>query len=127
MSVQIHETATPTEAEARQAKESLQRISQLDTSGLSDICFRVQNDDQLLRGRSSACVRPAPVPEDILAEMAQGHAVALLPLRAELTTQQAANLLHARWSDEIHEEWIRNLLQNNPNVTRERLHALDPS
>ena len=32
-----------------------------------------------------------------------------------------AGLLQARWSDEIHEEWLRNLLNNNPRVSRERL------
>jgi excisionase family DNA binding protein len=92
MSVQIHETATPTKADARQAKESLQRISQLDTTGMSDMSFRVQNDDQL----GAEIILPASalrLLKDILAEMAQGHAVALLPLQAELTTQQAADLL----------------------------------
>ncbi|MHC1478651.1 hypothetical protein ACYJW8_00235 [Frateuria aurantia] len=27
----------------------------------------------------------------------------------------------ARWSDDIHDEWIRNLLENRPDLTRERL------
>jgi predicted nucleic acid-binding protein len=32
-----------------------------------------------------------------------------------------AGLFQARWSDEIHDEWMRNLLKNNPRVSRERL------
>jgi predicted nucleic acid-binding protein len=32
-----------------------------------------------------------------------------------------AGLLQARWSDEIHDEWMRNLLKNNPMLNRERL------
>lgn len=30
-------------------------------------------------------------------------------------------LVHARWTDDIHEEWIGNLLEANPRLTRERL------
>ena len=32
-----------------------------------------------------------------------------------------AGLLQARWSGEIHGEWMRNLLKNNPRLDRERL------
>src|SRR5208337_3738234 len=90
MSAQIHETPTPTEADARQARESLQRISDILTSGMSDLSIRIQNDEQT----GADIILPASVLrllKDILAEMAQGHAVALLPVQAELTTQQAAD------------------------------------
>ena len=93
MSAQIHETPTPTEADARQARESLQRISDILTSGMSDLSIRIQNDEQA----GADIILPASVVrllKDILAEMAQGHAVALLPVQAELTTQQAADLLN---------------------------------
>jgi len=93
MSAQIHETPTPTEADARQARESFQRISDILTSGMSDLSIRIQNDEQT----GADIILPASVLrllKDILAEMAQGHAVALLPVQAELTTQQAADLLN---------------------------------
>jgi excisionase family DNA binding protein len=93
MSVQIHETATPSEADSLQARESLERISEILTSGVSDLSFRIQNDKQ----RGADIILPASVLrllKGILAEMAQGHGVALLPVQAELTTQQAADLLN---------------------------------
>jgi len=92
MSVQIHETATPTEADARQARESLRQISHILTSGMSDLSIRIQNNEQL----SAEIILPVSalrLLKEILAEIAQGHAVALLPVQAELTTQQAADLL----------------------------------
>ena len=93
MSAQIHETPTPTEADARQARESLQQISHILTSGMSDLRLRIQNNKQF----GADIILPASVLrllKDILAEMAQGHAVALLSVQAELTTQQAAYLLN---------------------------------
>jgi excisionase family DNA binding protein len=92
MSVHIHETGTPTEADANLARESLKQISPVLTSSMSDLSIRIQNDEQF----GAEIVLPARalrLLKDILAEMAQGHAVALLPVHAELTTQQAADLL----------------------------------
>jgi hypothetical protein len=43
------------------------------------------------------------------------------PIRDLVVRLAQAGLLQARWSDEIHEEWMRNLLKNNPTVSRERL------
>jgi excisionase family DNA binding protein len=92
MPVQIHETATPTEADVRRAGESLRQISEILKSGLSDVSFRVQNDEQL-DAKITLPTSALRLLKDILAEMAQRHAVALVPLEAELTTQQAADLL----------------------------------
>jgi predicted nucleic acid-binding protein len=36
-------------------------------------------------------------------------------------TLAVAGLVRARWTDTILEEWIRNLLENRPDLTRERL------
>jgi hypothetical protein len=43
------------------------------------------------------------------------------PVRDLVVRLAQAGLLQARWSDEIHEEWIRNLLKNNPRLDRARL------
>jgi predicted nucleic acid-binding protein len=43
------------------------------------------------------------------------------PVRDLVVRLAQAGLLEARWSNEIHEEWIRSLLKANPRVTRERL------
>ncbi len=92
MATQIHETTTPTAADSRLARESLTWIDQVLEAGPADLCFRVQGNEQ-----PGAEVRlPASAVrllKDILKEMARGHAVTFLPLQAELTTQQAADLL----------------------------------
>jgi excisionase family DNA binding protein len=89
----IHETATPTETDATLARETLKRISPFLTPGSSDLSIRIQNGEQL----GVEIVLPASVLrllKGILAEMAKGHGVAVLPIHAELTTQQAADLLN---------------------------------
>jgi predicted nucleic acid-binding protein len=34
------------------------------------------------------------------------------------------DLYHAKWTQEIHKEWMRNLLKNRPNLTIERLESV---
>jgi excisionase family DNA binding protein len=92
MAIRIRETPPPTEADARRAQESLELISQFPAFGTSDLSIRIPTDDQ----GTAEVLLPASavrVLKDILAEMAQGRAVAVLPVQAEVTTQQAANLL----------------------------------
>lgn len=43
------------------------------------------------------------------------------PLRDLLMQLALTDLFAARWSDEIHDEWIRNVLKNRPNLTIEQL------
>jgi excisionase family DNA binding protein len=93
MSAQIHETTTPTEADALLARESLQRLAQILGADKSDLRIHIQGDEQ--PGEDITLPLSAfRLLKDILAEIAQGHAVTLLPVRAELTTQQAADLLN---------------------------------
>ena len=43
------------------------------------------------------------------------------PVRDLVVRLAQAGLLLARWTEDIHEEWMRNVLKNNPNIRRERL------
>lgn len=43
------------------------------------------------------------------------------PLRDVLMQVALTDLFRAKWTDRIHDEWIRNVLANNPNLTTEQL------
>ncbi|QDZ41024.1 PIN domain-containing protein [Euhalothece natronophila Z-M001] len=43
------------------------------------------------------------------------------PLRDLLMQLALTDLYRARWTEQIHEEWIRNLLKNRPDLTRTQL------
>ena len=44
------------------------------------------------------------------------------PLRDFLMNLAITDLFRAKWTDDIHDEWIRNVLKNRPDLTKERLH-----
>jgi excisionase family DNA binding protein len=82
----------PTQAEAELAKESSRRLAPY-LGARDDIRLQILENGK--RGET------VPVPASavrllvhILTEMAQGNAVTLVPVHAELTTQQAADLLN---------------------------------
>jgi excisionase family DNA binding protein len=82
----------PTEKEAAVAKESSRRLSRLLGSAQE---FRVQSRQAGQPGETVALPAPAVrLLVEILSQMAQGNAVTLIPIHAELTTQQAADLLN---------------------------------
>src|SRR3990167_3525867 len=46
------------------------------------------------------------------------------PLRDLFMQLALTDLFQAKWSHNIHEEWIRNLLKNRPNITKEKLEKM---
>ncbi len=86
-------TVTPTEADSQLARESSRSLARFLAIGRSSVQVRIQQDDR--RGE------PVTIPTsalrllaDILTEMAKGNAVTVIPVQAELTTQQAADVLN---------------------------------
>ena len=43
------------------------------------------------------------------------------PLRDILMRLALTDMFSARWTDDIHDEWIRNVLESRPDLTREQL------
>ena len=46
------------------------------------------------------------------------------PLRDLLMRLALTGLFRAKWTDEIHEEWARNLLENRPDITRKHIERI---
>ena len=86
------ETIAPTEADTQLARESSRKLA------AHKLGRRASVQIQVLDGHEPETVA-LPVSalrllQHILTEMAQGNAVTLIPIHAELTTQQAADLLN---------------------------------
>ena len=94
----FQETIAPTMADTELARESSRQLSRFlgkrpVGSHLPDFRLRVQVDNEL----EEVVVIPMSafrLLTDILTQMARGNAVTLMPVRAELTTQQAADILN---------------------------------
>ena len=86
-----NEVVAPTEADSALAKESGQRLA-AHLRGSSGLHLEVKTGTA-----SEELMLPAPALRlllRVLTEMGEGNAVTLTPIRAELTTQQAADLLN---------------------------------
>jgi excisionase family DNA binding protein len=92
MSVELLEPVAPTEDESREAQESARRLAR-HLSGERGLQFQIvaDNDPEETLTIPAAAAR---LLAEILTEMAHGNAVAVVPIQAELTTQQAADLLN---------------------------------
>jgi excisionase family DNA binding protein len=97
-SVDFQETIAPTAAETELARESSRQLSKFlgkhpVGSHTPDFRLRVQADDE----PEEVVLIPMSafrLLTDILSQMACGNAVTLMPINAELTTQQAADILN---------------------------------
>ena len=94
MLTDIHEAAPPTAAEVELALESNRRLTQM-LAAKPPKALRVRVEAQNEPEESiSIPVTAFRLLNGILAEMAKGNAVTLVPVHAELTTQQAADILN---------------------------------
>ncbi len=86
MIVNILDAVSPTDDESELARESSRRLSQ----------FVAEDLKVAIPGQEEGIVLPAVAVRllvELLAELAEGNAVTLIPVHAELTTQRAADLL----------------------------------
>lgn len=86
------ETVAPTEADAQLARESSRRLASHKLGRRSSVRIQLVDD-----AKAEAVAVPASALRlflHLLTEMSQGNAVTLIPTHAELTTQQAADLLN---------------------------------
>jgi excisionase family DNA binding protein len=87
------ETVAPTEADAQLARESSRRLATHQLGRRASVRIQLLDDG----GAAETVVVPAAALRLLLhalTEMARGNAVTLIPVHAELTTQQAADLLN---------------------------------
>jgi excisionase family DNA binding protein len=83
---------TPSQEDSAIARQASRQLAQLLDAAKE---FRVQSRGEGKRGESVALPMPAVrLLVEILTQMAQGNTVTLIPIHAELTTQQAADLLN---------------------------------
>jgi excisionase family DNA binding protein len=85
-------TVAPSEADAQLARESSRRLATHKLRRQSSVRIQLLDDGE----EPETIAVPASALRlflHLLTEMAQGHAVTLIPTHAELTTQQAADLL----------------------------------
>jgi excisionase family DNA binding protein len=89
----LPEAVTPSPADTQLARESSRRLADLRGTRKGSVSLHVQTEG----GKEETVAVPLAaldVLAVILGEMARGNAVTCLPVHAELTTQQAADLLN---------------------------------
>ena len=86
-------TPVPTEADIELSAQSSRVLASLSNSHSRTQKITVESES----GKEESLMIPSVAYElliDILSQLSQGNAVTIVPVKAELTTQQAANLLN---------------------------------
>jgi excisionase family DNA binding protein len=85
----VLEPVVPNREDIDQARAAVAALERLEPCGAE-----VMIEDESRRMHAVLPVAAVRLLHDLLREMAQGHAVSLVPMHAELTTQQAADALN---------------------------------
>ena len=89
----ISEFATPTEHESELALASSRKLDRLLAEHPAAVRLRIESEGETSES-IAVPVAALRLLQKVLTEMAKGNAVTLLPVHAELTTQQAADVLN---------------------------------
>ena len=85
----VLEPVVPDTTDIDQAREAVEALSRIEPRATELVI-----DDKAHRVHAVLPVAAVRLLQDLLREMAQGHAISLVPMHAELTTQQAADALN---------------------------------
>ena len=85
----VLEPVVPGATDISQAREAVEALAKFELS-VSEIVI----EDKAQRMHAVLPVAAVRLRQDLLREMAKGHAISLVPMHAELTTQQAADALN---------------------------------
>src|SRR4051812_28285026 len=84
----------PTPEVVQEAQKALRQLSSLTEPGAATTSVRVRAEGSNAKASVTVPRQAFDLFLEILGQMANGNAVTILPLHAELTTQQAADLLN---------------------------------
>ena len=89
----VSEAPTPTEHDSELALASSRELARILAEHPAAVRLRIETDEEASES-IAVPVAALRLLEEALTEMAKGNAVTLLPVHAELTTQQAADVLN---------------------------------
>jgi excisionase family DNA binding protein len=121
------EALTPTPEEAALAQESSRSLTRFLSRGITRKEFKLRICTENEAGEEETVSIPVSafrLLNDILTQMSQGNAVTIIPIHAELTTQQAADILNVSRPFLI-EQLEKNVIRHRKVGTHRRIQFQD--